>query len=399
MPYYRSVGEIPRKRHTQFRAPGRSALRRRADGRRGFLGRLRPALPPPPADRDRGRRGRRGHRAGGRLTVPNHPLKPRHFRTQDLKFGRATPTRSPAGGCCSATRTCAICFARRDRAEPALPQRGRRRAALRAGRHRRRSRRSTAPLDRRRRRLRGASRRRAPTAWCPTRPSRCGCYVLEAQRAHRPAEALPGGQGPVPGALAVLRARPARPRPSRCWSRARTSTCCAAPGGRHPLHLRQPPVRRGRLGRLPVPVGVQHRRLRADHRPGAPAAAGAPDVRGAELRGVLVLPAQGRLPPAVDPGALQPRERRLRRADVLRRRRLRGPQGLRASGIGSLSLHPSGFTHGPQPGAAEGSIGADYFDETAVMVDTFRPLELGEAAAACEDPRYAWSWARRGPDL
>jgi homogentisate 1,2-dioxygenase len=67
-------------------------------------------------------------------------------------------------------------------------------------------------------------------------------------------------------------------------------------------------------------------------------------------------------------------------------------------GIGSLSLHPSGFTHGPQPGAAEASIGADYFDETAVMVDTFRPLELGVAAGDCEDPRYAWTWAQRGPD-
>lgn len=67
-------------------------------------------------------------------------------------------------------------------------------------------------------------------------------------------------------------------------------------------------------------------------------------------------------------------------------------------GIGSLSLHPSGFTHGPQPGAAEASLGVDYFDETAVMVDTFRPLELGEGGKACEDPRYAWSWARRGPD-
>ncbi|MGO1053942.1 homogentisate 1,2-dioxygenase [Crossiella sp. CA198] len=67
-------------------------------------------------------------------------------------------------------------------------------------------------------------------------------------------------------------------------------------------------------------------------------------------------------------------------------------------GIGSMSLHPSGCTHGPQPGAVEASLGADYFDETAVMVDTFRPLELGEAAQDCEDPRYAWSWARRGPD-
>ncbi|TDQ05062.1 homogentisate 1,2-dioxygenase [Labedaea rhizosphaerae] len=67
-------------------------------------------------------------------------------------------------------------------------------------------------------------------------------------------------------------------------------------------------------------------------------------------------------------------------------------------GIGSLSLHPSGVVHGPQPGAAEGSIGADFFDETAVMIDTFRPLQLGEGAIDCEDPRYAWTWAKRGPD-
>ncbi|MBP2475650.1 homogentisate 1,2-dioxygenase [Crossiella equi] len=67
-------------------------------------------------------------------------------------------------------------------------------------------------------------------------------------------------------------------------------------------------------------------------------------------------------------------------------------------GIGSMSLHPSGCTHGPQPGAVEASLGADYFDETAVMVDTFRPLNLGEAATDCEDPRYAWTWAKRGPD-
>ncbi|MFD6567294.1 homogentisate 1,2-dioxygenase [Micromonospora profundi] len=70
----------------------------------------------------------------------------------------------------------------------------------------------------------------------------------------------------------------------------------------------------------------------------------------------------------------------------------------RGSGIeqGSISLHPSGFTHGPQPGAAERSIGADYFDELAVMVDTFRPLDLCDAARNCEDDGYAWTWARRG---
>jgi homogentisate 1,2-dioxygenase len=69
----------------------------------------------------------------------------------------------------------------------------------------------------------------------------------------------------------------------------------------------------------------------------------------------------------------------------------------RGSGIeqGSISLHPGGFTHGPQPGAAERAIGVDYFDELAVMVDTFRPLDICEPALACEDEAYAWTWARR----
>ncbi len=52
---------------------------------------------------------------------------------------------------------------------------------------------------------------------------------------------------------------------------------------------------------------------------------------------------------------------------------------------GSISLHPGGFTHGPQPGSVEASIGKAATDELAVMVDTFRPLDLGPAASACED--------------
>jgi homogentisate 1,2-dioxygenase len=63
--------------------------------------------------------------------------------------------------------------------------------------------------------------------------------------------------------------------------------------------------------------------------------------------------------------------------------------------LGSISLHPGGYAHGPQPSAIEAALGADYFDELAVMVDTFRPLEMGEAGLACEDPAYAWSWAGR----
>ncbi len=71
----------------------------------------------------------------------------------------------------------------------------------------------------------------------------------------------------------------------------------------------------------------------------------------------------------------------------------------KGSGIaqGSVSLHPGGHPHGPQPGAYERSIGKDFFDELAVMVDTFRPLELGEGALASDDGRYAWTWSGRGP--
>lgn len=63
-------------------------------------------------------------------------------------------------------------------------------------------------------------------------------------------------------------------------------------------------------------------------------------------------------------------------------------------GLGSVSLHPGGHVHGPQPGAIENSIGVEFFDELAVMVDTFRPLELGPGGRAVEDPAYARSWRR-----
>ncbi|MFJ9713175.1 homogentisate 1,2-dioxygenase [Streptomyces sp. NPDC101234] len=61
-------------------------------------------------------------------------------------------------------------------------------------------------------------------------------------------------------------------------------------------------------------------------------------------------------------------------------------------GQGSISLHPGGHPHGPQPGAMERSIGAEFFDELAVMVDTFRPLQLGEATRATDDGTYVYSW-------
>jgi homogentisate 1,2-dioxygenase len=73
-------------------------------------------------------------------------------------------------------------------------------------------------------------------------------------------------------------------------------------------------------------------------------------------------------------------------------------QARQGSGIGqgSVSLHPGGHAHGPQPGAIERSLGVEFVNELAVMVDTFRPLELGEGGIACEDPAYPWSWSGQG---
>jgi homogentisate 1,2-dioxygenase len=67
--------------------------------------------------------------------------------------------------------------------------------------------------------------------------------------------------------------------------------------------------------------------------------------------------------------------------------------------VGSISLHPSGFTHGPAPGAVEGVIeavrkGHTETTEMAVMVDTFRPLNIGHQASSVEVGDYAWTWAR-----
>ena len=60
---------------------------------------------------------------------------------------------------------------------------------------------------------------------------------------------------------------------------------------------------------------------------------------------------------------------------------------------GSLSLHPQGIPHGPHPGTIEKSLGAKWTDELAVMCDTFRPLYPTKAALGIDDPDYPQSWA------
>jgi homogentisate 1,2-dioxygenase len=62
-------------------------------------------------------------------------------------------------------------------------------------------------------------------------------------------------------------------------------------------------------------------------------------------------------------------------------------------GFGSITLHPDGLPHGPQPGRTEASIGAKWTDELAVMLDTFKPLHVAKTALATEDPNYWKSWS------
>ena len=59
---------------------------------------------------------------------------------------------------------------------------------------------------------------------------------------------------------------------------------------------------------------------------------------------------------------------------------------------GSITFHPAGIPHGPQPGKIEESIGKKNTNELAVMVDTFRPLTITAAARAADDKNYPLSW-------
>lgn len=59
---------------------------------------------------------------------------------------------------------------------------------------------------------------------------------------------------------------------------------------------------------------------------------------------------------------------------------------------GMISLHPKGIPHGPHPGTVEKSIGAKETKELAVMIDPFHPLQLTEYAMAMEDKGYYKSW-------
>ena len=81
MPHYRAVGDIPRKRHTQFRRPDGGLYAEELMGQEGFSSEsalLYHRHLPTAVRSDRGMAGPAGE------LRPNHPLTPRHVRAHKI---------------------------------------------------------------------------------------------------------------------------------------------------------------------------------------------------------------------------------------------------------------------------------------------------------------------------
>lgn len=62
---------------------------------------------------------------------------------------------------------------------------------------------------------------------------------------------------------------------------------------------------------------------------------------------------------------------------------------------GSITLHPMGIPHGPQPGKTEASIGKKETEEYAVMIDTFNPLFVTKNVKETMVNDYSQSWLQK----
>lgn len=60
----------------------------------------------------------------------------------------------------------------------------------------------------------------------------------------------------------------------------------------------------------------------------------------------------------------------------------------------SITYHPMGLPHGPHPGKIEESLGSEETNELAVMIDTFKPLNMTESALDLDDEKYPYSWIK-----
>ena len=64
---------------------------------------------------------------------------------------------------------------------------------------------------------------------------------------------------------------------------------------------------------------------------------------------------------------------------------------------GSITMHPQGIPHGPHPGTVEATLDKTSTDELVVMIDTFRPLFPTAAAVQLDDAEYPASWSKWKP--
>lgn len=62
---------------------------------------------------------------------------------------------------------------------------------------------------------------------------------------------------------------------------------------------------------------------------------------------------------------------------------------------GSITLHPMGIPHGPQPGKTEASIGKKDTEEYAIMIDTFKPLQVTGNVKETMVEDYSHSWLEK----
>ena len=61
----------------------------------------------------------------------------------------------------------------------------------------------------------------------------------------------------------------------------------------------------------------------------------------------------------------------------------------------SITYHPMGLPHGPQPGKIEESIGVKQTNELAVMIDSFKKLSVTKHAMSINDKNYPFSWIKK----
>ena len=406
MPYYRSLGEIPPKRHTQHRRPDGGPVLRGAHGGGGLLLRLLAALPPrhPVGDR---RLPRRGTLAGPRRRRPTTRCKPRHLQLHDLF---AVPT----GKALDAVTGRRLVLGNGDvRISYVVAGDDRRRSTATASATSASTSRRARPGSRRcsaRSTWRRATTSIIPRAtthrWIPTRrASRCAPTASRRTATSRRRKRYLSQVRPAPRARAVLRARPARARGAAARRGRRRDD---VDRGLHQAPGHGPGGIVGTVTTYPTTRSTSSAGTAASTRTSSTSATSSRSPGACTSRRRCTRCSRARTSSSATSCRARSTTTRCRSRcrtttptstatrSCSTRRRLRGAQGL-GHRAGLDLAAPGRLTRTARSRApSERSIGVEYFDELAVMVDTFRPLELGEAGVACDDGATPGPGRRRG---